>query len=78
MADGNTVINLKRDKDQPQKLIYIEEEEGEKRDLGRQIQTWKIHTNLREYIGTVVMLSVCCGISFLLVQYPKLSSTVLQ
>lgn len=31
MADGNTVINLKRDKNQPQKLIYIEAEEWEKK-----------------------------------------------
>jgi len=32
MADGNTVINLKRGNNQPQKLIYIEEEErGKKR-----------------------------------------------
>lgn len=31
MADGNTVINLKGDKNQPQKLTYTEEEEGEKK-----------------------------------------------
>lgn len=50
MADGNTVINFKRDKNQPQKLIYIEEEEGEKKrskeknsDLKNTYQFKRVH-----------------------------------
>lgn len=77
MADGNKDTNFKRNKNKPQKLIYTEEKEGEKRSWKKN-QIWKACTNLREYIGMAAMLFVCCGISFLLVQYPKLTPTVLQ
>lgn len=50
MADGNTVINLKEIKNQPQELIYIEEEEGEKKkykernsDLKNTYQFKRVH-----------------------------------
>lgn len=79
MADGNTVIHLKREENQPQKLIYVEEEEGEKKKRSRDKNsdlknTYQFKSTLIQF----AMLSICCGISFLPVQYSKLSSTVLQ
>lgn len=54
-----------------QKLIYIEEKEGEEK-VRKKNQTQKLLINL-----VLWLCCICRGLSFSLVQYPKLSFTVL-